>query len=91
MSIQTLRKQIDEIDARIVRLLNQRVQVAQRIGVLKRRAGHRAVDPQRERAILARLRRTHRGPLTSGGLRAIYRQIFLNTRAAQQTRSRLRR
>ena len=88
MSIHTLRKQIDGIDAQIVRLLNRRIGIARRIGVLKRRAGDRWVDLQRERAVLARLRRANRGPLTPAGLRAIYRQIFLNTRAVQQTLSR---
>ena len=91
MSIHALRKQIDRMDAQIVRLLNRRIGIARRIGVLKRRAGDHWIDPQRERAILSRLRRANRGPLTSAGLRAIYRQIFLNTRAIQQTLSRRRR
>ena len=84
MSLQTLRRSIDRIDSRMLRLLNQRMRVARYIGALKRRMGNHWVDPQRERAILARLHRANRGPLTSAGLRAIYRQIFLSTRALQR-------
>ena len=91
MSIPALRKQIDEIDAQIVRLLNRRIRIGRRIGVLKRRAGNHWVDPQRERAILARLRRANRGPLTSRDLQAIYRQIFASTRTVQRALSRRRR
>lgn len=84
MNIRVLRKEIDRIDARMLVLLNGRLRIARRIGILKQSRGHRWVDPRRERAILARLRRANRGPLSSSSLGAIYRQIFLTTRAVQR-------
>ena len=85
-----LRRAIDRIDAQLLRLLNQRVRLARRIGALKRRLGNHWVDPQRERAIFARLRRRNRGPLTDAALRRIYARIFAQTRAVQRPRRRAR-
>lgn len=80
------RRLIDRIDAQLLRLLNQRMRVAQDIGRVKQQLGNRRVDRRRERAILARLQRANCGPLTRQALQAVYRQIFLHTRAVQRPR-----
>ena len=53
--IQTLRRRIDEIDDRILELINQRLKVAERIGSLKSRSGAAVIDSQRETQIYERL------------------------------------
>ena len=90
MNIRTLRRSIDQIDSQMLRLLNRRMRVARRIGKLKRQLGNHWVDPQRERAILERLSRRNHGPLTTAGLHAVYRRIFVNTRAVQRPIARRR-
>ena len=86
MNLQTLRRSIDRIDAQILRLLNQRMRVARKIGRVKRALGSRRVDRRREREILARLQRANRGPLTTRALRRIYQHIFVQMRAVQRPR-----
>ncbi len=74
-----LRARIDEIDEQLVRLINERAQVALRIGEAKREAG--GIDaavyvPHRERAVLEKIRGLSAGPLPAGTLEAIWREIM---------------
>ena len=83
MTLQQLRRQIDRLDAQVARLLNRRARLALAVGRLKKRHGMKLFDPARERAVLARLARANRGPLSDGALRAIYRQILQQTRRTE--------
>lgn len=71
-----LRRKIDAIDADLVRLLNARCRVAKKIGEIKRANGGDLYVPEREQAVLARVRARNRGPLTDAALEAIYREIM---------------
>src|SRR5438477_8015239 len=81
------RVKIDRIDERIVRLLNERARVAQRIG--RRKAARGAGDangfwvPGREKRIFDRLRSLNAGPLTDDAVRAIFREIISASRALE--------
>lgn len=55
--IAQLRSQIDRLDERLVTLLRQRVDIARELGRIKHHHGLPLRDPQRERAVLARLAR----------------------------------
>jgi len=55
-----LRKSMDELDDKILGLLRSRVELSKRIGELKRRGGLPVRDPDRERAVLERVRRFSR-------------------------------
>jgi chorismate mutase len=81
--MQKLRRQVDQTDLRMLRLLQQRNKLTGEIGRLKRR--HRAVIyvPERERALLARLVRLSKGRLPKNLVTAIYREILSGSRAAQ--------
>ena len=76
MTLEQLRRQIDRIDARLVRLLNQRAATALKIGVEKRRCGAPLLDPERERQVLALIRESGAGPLAPEQLEAIYTVIM---------------
>lgn len=89
MGLEELRKEIDEIDAVIVDRLNQRMQVSQRVGELKRsRAGEdqslAIYLPDREAQLIDQLAAANTGPLTDAALRAIYREILSASRALQR-------
>ena len=81
--MQKLRRQVDQTDLRMLRLLQQRNKLTCEIGRLKRR--HRSVIyvPERERALLARLVRLSKGRLPKHLVTAIYREILSGSRAAQ--------
>jgi chorismate mutase/prephenate dehydratase len=74
-----LRARIDEIDRQLVRLVNERAQVAVQIGELKRQAGGAMAPvyvPHRERAVLDQIRELNPGPLPATTLEAIWREIM---------------
>ena len=46
--LQQLRKQIDEVDSKILELIAQRLVIVQKVGEYKRTNGNSIVDPERE-------------------------------------------
>lgn len=85
MRLQQLRKQIDRIDRRLLPMFNRRARLALRVGRLKKQQDRRLFDPSRERAILRRLTDANRGPLSTGAVRAIYREIFRQSRRLEHS------
>src|SRR5436309_1182518 len=76
MNIPEHRKAIDKLDAHIVKLLNERTKHVLAIGEIKLKAGEEIYAPHRERAVLQRICRQNRGPMTNESLRAVYREIM---------------
>ena len=76
MDLGALRKRIDEIDATLVDLLNERTRHAMEIGKLKNRSDGEVYVPQREKQVLERICKENQGPLPDEALRAIYREIM---------------
>ncbi len=84
MDLDELRNEIDRIDAEIVRALNERYTVVQRIAAWKRRAGQEVFRPEREAAVLRRLESLNSGPMPNRTLQAIYREVLSGARALEQ-------
>ena len=76
MDIADWRKQIDELDLRLVELLNRRAQAAQEIGKLKRNTSMPIYEPNRERTIYENVCKANRGPLPDSELRHVYERII---------------
>jgi chorismate mutase len=74
--IDGLRTQIDDIDCRIVGLLNQRAKLSLAIRDLKPQARMALYDPKREEEIFAKLAASNEGPLFGDNLREIYAAIL---------------
>ncbi len=74
--LDALRDQIDAINRKLVRLLNQRAKVAQAIGHLKQAGGAAIYQPARERVVLDRVMAFNEGPLTGEHLRRIFVEII---------------
>lgn len=74
-----LRARIDELDAKLVELMNERARVALEIGRTKREVGGGEVQfyvPAREKAVLDKIRGLNAGPLPDRTLDAIWREIM---------------
>ena len=84
MDISELRKQIDDLDRRLVELLSQRAQAAHEIGKLKRVAGMPIYEPDREQTVFENVRRANPGPLRDHELFSIYQRIMDIMRQIQQ-------
>jgi len=85
MSITKHRKSIDEYDAQLVRLLNERTKQVLAIGELKLKEGEEIYAPHREKTVLDRLCRLNKGPITDASLRAIYREIMSSALSLEKT------
>lgn len=85
MNIPEHRKAIDALDARIVRLLNERTKRVLQIGELKRKDGAEIYAPHREMAVFNRVCKRNEGPLSNDSLRAIYREIMSSALSVEKS------
>ena len=77
------RAQIDALDLELLRLLNRRADVARSIGALKRAQGSPAFRPEREAAVIDRLKRDNPGPLPEASVAPIWREIMSACRSLE--------
>jgi len=75
-TLQALRKELDEINAEILRWLSRRAEVVLEIGRLKLRQGINRFDPVREKEMLDRLAAMNPGPFDDTTIRHIFKTIF---------------
>ncbi|PSL44549.1 3-deoxy-D-arabinoheptulosonate-7-phosphate synthase /chorismate mutase [Salsuginibacillus halophilus] len=71
-----LRGQLDEVNLKILELINERAELVQEIGQLKRKAGQNRFDPVRERAMLDLIAENNQGPFETSTLQHLFKQIF---------------
>lgn len=83
-TIEALRWAIDQADADLVALLNQRAELARRIGMLKGASDSITFVPARERAVLAHATSVNNGPLPDEAIRGIFQQIIAANRNLEQ-------
>jgi len=74
MNLEDLRENIDQIDAKLVELLNQRAQVVIEIGKLK--GAGPVYAPDREKKVLQRIAELNKGPLPDKTLLAVWRELM---------------
>ena len=82
--LKDLRNKIDEIDHKIVKLLNSRAKVALDIKETKKDDRLKVYYPAREREILKRLKKINPGPFPTDALIALYKEILSTSRSLQQ-------
>lgn len=84
MSLDELRKEIDDIDSRIVRLLAERIRLAEGIGKEKREMGKQIVDIAREKQVIDRLKQlAGEEQIDPDDVERIYRLIMAATKGRQ--------
>jgi chorismate mutase-like protein len=76
MDIRGWRKKIDEIDRRLVELLNERARAAHEIGKLKRQTQMPIYEPDREKIIFDNVVDANSGPLGDTELREIFERVI---------------
>ena len=82
--LDAIRKDIDSVDAELVRLLSRRTELAEEVGKTKGLSGKPYFTPERERAIYEKLREINPGPLAPSQIQAIYREIMSAARSAEK-------
>lgn len=74
--LERLRKEIDEIDSKILDLLNKRANIVIEIAEIKRNENAKFYSPERENQILERLIKLNKGPFPNDTLKVIYKEIL---------------
>ena len=85
MSIDDWRRKIDDIDRRLVELLNERSRCVVEIGRLKKNNGAPLYQPDRERQVLEGVERANRGPLSEAAIRRLFERILDEARSVERT------
>ncbi len=83
-SIEHWRDKIDEIDKKLVELLNERARFADEIGKIKEQLGMEAYSPKREKEVLDNIMKHNRGPLDNLALRRLFERIIDESRKLER-------
>ena len=83
-NLSALRQAIDDIDDRILDLLNQRASVVVEVGKAKAGQSKDFYVPSRERAIYERLTAANPGPFPSEAIRKVFREIISASLSLEQ-------
>ena len=83
MKIPRLRRKIDEVDSRILSLLNERAELVMEVGREKARAKMDLHVPQREEEIFTRLIRENKGRFPRHAIRPVFREIISACRSLE--------
>jgi chorismate mutase-like protein len=84
--LEEFRVLIDALDQRLVALLNERAQVVEEIGRVKRSTDLPIYEPKREEQVFANVTGSNRGPLSLEALRRIFERIIDEMRRIQRVR-----
>jgi len=76
MTLDELRVKIDSIDDQLLKLYNQRMEYVHKVGELKNTTGAPIYRPEREQAILNRLKKQNDGKLTDIAIDALFLEMF---------------
>jgi chorismate mutase len=82
--IEKWRRKIDEIDLKLVKLLNQRGECAIEIGKLKDKLKIEIYDPRREEDVIGNVQRQAHGPLSKEAVKRLFERIIDESRRAER-------
>jgi len=77
---------IDDVDRRLVALLNERTRTVEEIGRVKRSAALPIYEPKREALVFENITAANHGPLTPEALKRIFERIIDEMRSIQKQR-----
>ena len=83
-SIDKWRDKIDEIDRKLVELLNQRAIYADEIGKIKESLGMEAYAPKREQEVIDNIIKHNKGPLNELAMRRLFERIIDESRKLER-------
>lgn len=83
-TIEDWRRRIDELDRKLVDLLNERARCAIEIGKLKRVLGFPVYQPGREQEILANVEQMNAGPLEDTAVRRLFERVIDEARSLER-------
>ena len=82
--LKPLRQAIDDVDRRLIELLNERARLAQQVGHIKQQTAAPVYRPEREAEVLRRVAHANPGPMPPDGLVNVFREVMSVCRALEQ-------
>ena len=80
------RERIDDVDLRILRLLNERTSIVEEIGRIKREAHMPIYEPRREDQVFDNVIKNNPGPLPGEAVKRVFERIVDEMRKVQKDR-----
>ena len=85
--IEQLRNEIDEIDRKIIDLLNNRTKYAIDLGAIKRKLKIPIYMPEREKEVINNVQTHNTGPLSNDAISRLYERIIDESRRMEREHS----
>jgi len=82
--LEKLRVQIDELDGKLVKLLNDRAKLVVEVGRFKRDTNTPIYAPHREQAVLSKVLDANAGPLPASTIEAVWRELMSGSFALER-------
>lgn len=83
-AIAEYRRQIDEVDRKLVRLLNQRTRIVEKLGRVKEQLQMPIYEPKREDEVFRNVQSCNAGPLPPDALKRLFERIVDEMRTLQR-------
>lgn len=84
MTIDDIRKEIDQLDGELLRIFNRRAELALKIGEIKKGLGLPVYDPAREKKIFHRMREENPGPLDDQAIVRLFERVIDESRRLER-------
>lgn len=84
MDIDSIRKQIDQLDDQLLELFNRRADLALQIGKIKKVQKLAVYDPSREKRIFTRIQQANKGPLDNGAIVRLFERVIDESRSLER-------
>ena len=84
-NVEGWRAKIDDLDRRLVELLNERSRCVLEIGRIKQTTGEALYQPDREKQVLDGVVRANPGPLSDAAIRRLFERILDEARSVERT------
>ena len=87
MTIDEIRKRIDEIDRQLLKIFNERADLALQIGEIKKELGLPVYDPAREKRIFEAMQAANPGPLDDDAIVRMFERVIDESRRLERLRT----
>lgn len=80
------RERIDDVDRRLVELLNERTSIVEQVGRIKKESQMAIYEPKREELVFLNVTSGNKGPLPDDAVKRIFERIIDEMRRVQKVR-----
>ncbi len=87
MTIDEIRVRIDELDRLLLKIFNERADLALQIGEIKKERGLPVYDPAREKRIFEAMQAANPGPLDNGAIVRMFERVIDESRRLERIRT----